>query len=383
MMQHERRLCTRKTLNPLPYINLPCDNGGIVLDVSEQGLRFRAAAPVEQSGPIHFSFSAHSSRIAGIADLVWTDEAKKIGGLRFTQLADDARETIRKWPHESHLRLDIGKDFTVHIPASDDSSNLAANGRGVSYAIPLLDRLWPKRSGSTLRASQRPALKDGVAELSAPLLESQCNERNRGLIKAISVTVAVIMISMLSYMHHRQAGEWLVSLGTRVAGESHPQTITQTPASNLSLQAPGAGDTSAEKLNVGSRQEQATPQSANAAMRVIAKQNASGPPAVEAPAADVRLQKPAAPGRKLVVQVAALTREADARKLADNLRRESFQASVRTLPVDAFYRVVLGPYADEESARLAVGKLKKAGFNPFIRREPIAEWPESARIATR
>ena len=57
MMQRERRQSDRKTLNPLPYINLPGGNGGTVLDVSEQGLRFRAIAPVEQSGPILFWFT--------------------------------------------------------------------------------------------------------------------------------------------------------------------------------------------------------------------------------------------------------------------------------------------------------------------------------------
>ena len=309
-----------------------------MLDVSEQGLRFRAFAPVEQSGPIHFSFSAHSSPIAGVADLVWTDEAKKIGGLRFTQLSDDARETIRKWPHESDLRLSVGKDFMVHIPASDDSSNRGAIARGISYATALLDRLWPKRSGSTLPASQHSAPKVEVAELSAPSLESHSHERNRGLITAISVTVVVIMISMLSYVHHRQVGEWLVRLGTRIAGENHPQTIAQTAAPNLSLQAQGVGDTSAEKLNVSGAQEQVVQQPASAETPVISKQNASGPPALQAQAADVRLRKPAAPGRELFLQVAALTREADAHKLADDLRRESFQAAVRTLPIDAFYR---------------------------------------------
>ena len=58
-MHHERRQYSRKTLNPLPYINLPSDNGGIVLDVSEQGLRFRATAlRLEHSGPIPF-FASH------------------------------------------------------------------------------------------------------------------------------------------------------------------------------------------------------------------------------------------------------------------------------------------------------------------------------------
>src|SRR5579862_6991919 len=79
----ERRLKKRKTLERLTYIDLPLNNGGIVTDVSEGGLGFHAVAPVGNGGPVHFSFSAGSHRIAGAGELMWTDAKRKIGGLRF------------------------------------------------------------------------------------------------------------------------------------------------------------------------------------------------------------------------------------------------------------------------------------------------------------
>ena len=98
MTHKERRQYRRKTLNPLPYINLPSGNGGIVLDVSEQGLQFRSLAPVELSGPFEFSFTAHSSLVTGTGELVWMDEARKLCGLRFTDLPYFVLEKIRKLP---------------------------------------------------------------------------------------------------------------------------------------------------------------------------------------------------------------------------------------------------------------------------------------------
>jgi cell division septation protein DedD len=99
-----------------------------------------------------------------------------------------------------------------------------------------------------------------------------------------------------------------------------------------------------------------------------------------APTAAPRIQetaarppKPEAPARKLVVQVAAVKAEADARELTNTLRQKNFEAFVGTLPVDSLYRVMLGPYADQASARVVLDKLKKAGFNSFIRREAGAE----------
>jgi cell division septation protein DedD len=87
----------------------------------------------------------------------------------------------------------------------------------------------------------------------------------------------------------------------------------------------------------------------------------------------VRLPKAEAPSKELIVQVAALKEEVDARELTSRLQHENFQAFVGTLPIDSFYRVMLGPYPDETSARIVLGKLKKAGYDSFIRRESVAQ----------
>ena len=98
MMPHERRLSLRKPLKHLSYLSLSRDNGGIVLDVSEGGLRFRSIAPVVADGPIRFRFAIDSAvRIAAIGELAWKDETGKTGGLRFTQLPDEIREQIHVW----------------------------------------------------------------------------------------------------------------------------------------------------------------------------------------------------------------------------------------------------------------------------------------------
>jgi sporulation related protein/PilZ domain-containing protein len=381
-MIQERRSYSRKTLNPLPYISLTPDNGGIVLDVSEQGLRFRATAPVEPSGPIRFSFSAHSDLVEGVADLVWTDRAKKTGGLRFTELSDDAREVIRKWPHESDLRLSVGQDFMLQIPASGESSRTGAPGRGAFDATLQFASSWSMRFGSAFRECLQFGRKEGLASLNALRLESHFKERKRSLLVAFSMTVVVILLSTLAYVRHREVGEWLVRLGTRISGEGRLQTVMQAPPSTLSMQPPGVGEMSGDKSKVDATQEHAAPQPTYAASPLISKGNASGPSLPQAPTANVRPLTPAAHGGELVVQVAALTREADAREMVDSLRHKNFQAFVRTLPADALYRVMLGPYANTTAARLAVDKLKKAGFDSFVRREPGAELSGALRIPT-
>jgi sporulation related protein len=374
MTQHERRQYSRKTLNPLPHISLLSDNGGIVLDVSEQGLRFRAIAPVKQSGPIPFSFTSHSNLVAGIGELVWFDEAKKTGGLRFTELPYSALEQIRKLPHNTNLRPGISKDLTLHIPAPDDFSSSSANGRGplvalASKVVSKLDRLLPKSFMSKVRKSWLPVLGNVLAKIRARSPEAFVQKHNRWLFKTTYALLLGIVISTLIYVDHRQAGELLVRLGTRLCGGVN----TLSPASTVASQGPRVDDGSAYISKVEGPVAQAVPQSVSSVTGKTAKEISAGTPAPQAQQNSVRHAKPEARRTELVVQVAALKEEGDARELTDQLRHKNFQAFVGTLPVDSFYRVMLGPYADEASARIVLGKLKRAGFDSFIRRESVAE----------
>jgi hypothetical protein len=380
MIQQERRSYSRKTLNPLPYISLAPDSGGLVLDVSEQGLRFRATGPLELSGPIRFSFSAHSDLVEGIADLVWTDPANKTGGLRFTELSDDARAMIRKWPHESDLQLSVGQDFMLQMPPRDDSWRIGARLRGAFEAAFRFASSGSKRLASAGGASLPSGQKEGAAIPSGAQLESLFTARKRSLLGALSITIVVILVSTWSYVRHREVGEWLVRLGTRISGEGHPQAITQTPASAVSVSPSVADGMSGDESKVASAPEQASPQAANAANPVVSNANVPGLSLPPAPAAHARHLSPAAHGGDLVVQVAALRREADAREMADSLRHKNFQAFVRTLPADALYRVLLGPYANKADASAAVAELKKSGYSSFVRWEPGAELSGSLRI---
>src|SRR5436190_11671908 len=97
MERPERRLNSRTTLEEIAYISFGPDTGGIVLNVSDGGLCFRTVAAVQQVGTIHFWLSAQNKRIEGVAELAWTHESQKTGGLRFTAIPEEARQQIQSW----------------------------------------------------------------------------------------------------------------------------------------------------------------------------------------------------------------------------------------------------------------------------------------------
>jgi mono/diheme cytochrome c family protein len=150
-----------------------------------------------------------------------------------------------------------------------------------------------------------------------------------------------------------------------------PARIESDLSSGSSAAAPNV-DAITEKSNVNVEKAegtstQAAPQSSNTAAPATAETNTTTPLAPKAPAVDAPLRKSLLPRGTLILQVAAFAQEANAHKLVESLRQKNFPAFLSTTDKEGgFYRVQVGPYADEESARTALSELGRAGFKPFV-----------------
>jgi cell division septation protein DedD len=67
------------------------------------------------------------------------------------------------------------------------------------------------------------------------------------------------------------------------------------------------------------------------------------------------------------LQVAAVSREADALELATRLQHMKFPAFVLAPRGDKYYRVQVGPYADQKNADAARKGLEGAGFKAIVK----------------
>ena len=81
-----------------------------------------------------------------------------------------------------------------------------------------------------------------------------------------------------------------------------------------------------------------------------------------------RFTPPRMLGTAIVLQVAAVTHQGDALAVASALQRKKFPSFVIAPSSDNFYRVQVGPYADERSAESAKSALARAGFKAIIKR---------------
>jgi hypothetical protein len=144
MELEERRHYPRAKLDQLAYISLQSGNGGIVLDVSEGGLSFHAAAPMEAGKLIRFRLAVRSvDEIEASGELAWNDETRKSGGLRFLKLPNELHEQIRIWLGHPQLAVGAGRS-----PVPTTEIQFAAGSPDHSTPREVSQPLSANRSGS-------------------------------------------------------------------------------------------------------------------------------------------------------------------------------------------------------------------------------------------
>src|SRR6266849_1921571 len=209
----DRREKLRRVPDKFTFLQLERDDGGMVLDVSEGGLRFETFAPVPQSGPVHLWFSFNlRERIEAWGEVVWTNATKKCGGLRFLRLSEESRAQIREWisrptlkatPDEEFLRWGAAKEMPARIGVRETD----AIARFVSKARPRQAASLSIAGEAVDASTLFPAPQDVVASGELVPKQRYLSAMRRQLIlgvilgTCISGTVAVAAIKYSHYRH--------------------------------------------------------------------------------------------------------------------------------------------------------------------------------------
>jgi TonB family protein len=95
----ERRGRLRALVTPPIYVNLDNLNGGLVFNVSEDGLALTAALDLAGGGFLTMRILLPDSEgwIDASGEIAWRGNSKKEGGVRFVGLAEEARRRISNW----------------------------------------------------------------------------------------------------------------------------------------------------------------------------------------------------------------------------------------------------------------------------------------------
>jgi TonB family protein len=123
-MVSERRRHARVKVESLVPVNLGLDNGGIVLNASEGGLRVRTVGPVAptQISPLVITPNGKKDPIEASGQIAWTDDSRRGAGVRFTDLSDASQEKIKKWLAKSDPARATEQEQLASEPARTEST---------------------------------------------------------------------------------------------------------------------------------------------------------------------------------------------------------------------------------------------------------------------
>ena len=176
----ERRQSQRNRPEQLIYVELGPDNGGMMLNVSEEGFSFRAVNPVQPNGNVRFALLIDGTRLEGTGELKWARENGKVGGLRFTDVSKEFRREIRRLLTKSQPLAGSWKVFIPAVAAPVDTqekhrSDLNAEPPEAQPIAPLMEK-------PELKIEAPPASNAGISELekeTAPAPELPATDARR------------------------------------------------------------------------------------------------------------------------------------------------------------------------------------------------------------
>ena len=272
-MKPERRSIHRGRPQGLSYIQFEPEGGGIVLNASAQGLAFHAAAAVRHPGPIRLCISPNPMhRIELIAEIVWMDETKKFGGLRFTGLAADSRNQIRQWlTQTSESETPDRKFVTPSCSPKEETDPCSHPGNGTPDLLsptPAPDNATPTGSDSATISLPRFSSIPATALLPAPFSQEKRTSIPRprllrGLATGFLILVFVFMPVLFLQNFRREIGSSLIRIGEKLKGngDSQPDASSSIPVhiSNPSSESTSSVANPTPETPAGATLDQADP----------------------------------------------------------------------------------------------------------------------------
>jgi hypothetical protein len=101
-MAPERRHALRQRVNTPAFASFDGVTGGMILDLSEEGMAMQAMEPLEAQTivPLHLSLAEPAASLETTGYVAWADALGR-AGVRFSELPDEARERLRQWLTEN------------------------------------------------------------------------------------------------------------------------------------------------------------------------------------------------------------------------------------------------------------------------------------------
>ena len=261
-MKQNKRAIVRRRTQQLVYLELGRENGGVMLNLSEEGCGFQAITPVK-CGESRFGFQINGGRrIAGDAEIVWADDSGVMGGLRFVNLPPEARKEIRSWLEETNAPMEYGyasaaaasaaagaavgaRPNRTNVPpvAPDSYPREAANIRMPQHEPPQppppTPNLWSNQPTAGYPVLEEPKFHSPFTEAIVPY-QYQQPRSSASVWRGIAVAATVVAVLALGVMYQKEVGSSLIWLGETMSGKTKASIVVpgEKPAGDTATSLP-------------------------------------------------------------------------------------------------------------------------------------------------
>ncbi len=318
------------------YVELGEDNGGIIVDASEAGLRVQVVHELEAGSSVRMRFQPNRSYTWAEAKgrIVWTSQTKKLAGIEFSDLPDRGRHILRGLLGEPSWHLVSNRGIVSTEPKTADHNRAMAR---THPEIPGTDWTSIGRFDKETVFLSKSRVADVKKQTAQPVGVFKTVSRQ---ISRPSTGTTVVVLGILTCV--------LVSGLVDVFRPDVASRVFQTIHTFIS-----------EKVGVSRPTEGVSVTSPSVPIQGEAESSVSSMDSKPSPFVPLPSARDL-PGT--VLQIAAMRRVDDADALVGSLQANNFPAFVSRRSGDRFYKVLVGPYDDPRSVDVVKEKLTMQGI---------------------
>ncbi len=225
----DRRHCVRRKLHAPAFASFDGVTGGMILDLSAEGMAMQSATPVEARGivQVQLDLSEPAGRLETTGYIAWADALGR-AGVRFSELPEDARHRLDDWlalnagaPSRTAPKLTVGRTALPGWGSRASEGRLGSRSAGgsggeqasISLEADSIEGEWGAAGGAavgsgTMQYEFSPLGTDFNAALRL------VGERARSLTRGTSAAIALTHKG--SVMCRASVGGGAPALGTRL-----------------------------------------------------------------------------------------------------------------------------------------------------------------------
>jgi TonB family protein len=234
----ERRAHPRRRLDQLAYIGFGPDSGGVLLDISEGGLRCQIVGPVIEGELCRLRFVLPGRPLAIETDgqVVWSNSSKQGGGVRLLGLDAELRQSLEQWMRDDDRSRSGGSKAPIPI-----RTKAVVMPHQPAGAVSAIAPTPPAQKAHTLQKRSSSITPEVQPETRPPLAFAPVQPRNgRALLLAAVAGCAVLAIIALAFSDFSSA-----RISGFLRGEQQPDlrahsAVTTKPAANAPVPSPQA-----------------------------------------------------------------------------------------------------------------------------------------------